>query len=101
MMGTDDIDAQCLIVVAKTKTITDDIDAHCYCFCFCNHNQALLTDGQLRGGESKHLKGRSVPPLGNGFGPTKDFVLFLFLDTFRIPKAGQSLVWSKSFNVCL
>ena len=34
---------------------------------------------------SKHLKGCSVPPVRNGFAITKDFVVFLFLDTFRIP----------------
>ena len=34
--------------------------------------------------KSKHLKGRSVPPVRNGFASLKDFVVFLFLDTFRI-----------------
>ena len=32
---------------------------------------------------SKHLKGRSVNPVRNGFASLKDFVVFLFLDTFR------------------
>ena len=33
---------------------------------------------------SKHLKGRSVPRVSHVFGSTKDFVIFMFLDTFRI-----------------
>ena len=33
---------------------------------------------------SKHLKGHSLPPVRNGFGLTKDFVVFLFLDSFHI-----------------
>ena len=34
--------------------------------------------------ESKHQKGHSVPPVR--FWTTNDFVVFLFLDTFRIQK---------------
>ena len=33
---------------------------------------------------SKHLKGRSVPRVSQVFLTTRDFVVFLFLDTFRI-----------------
>ena len=62
--------------------------------------------------KSKHLKGRSVPPVtgpvSNGFASTKnfvifqnpskghfsrDFVVFLFLDTFRIQGILLSDVW--------
>ena len=31
---------------------------------------------------AKHLKGHLVPRVKHVFGPTKDFVVFLFLDTF-------------------
>ena len=32
------------------------------------------------------IQGRSVPPVRKGFAPLKDFVVFLFLDTFRIQR---------------
>ena len=36
--------------------------------------------------QSKHLKGRSVPRVSHVFLITKDFVIFLFQDTFRIQR---------------
>ena len=51
---------------------------------------------------SKHLKGRSVPPVGDVFADAKDFVVFLFLDTFSIhsvPAVGDVFADAKDFVV--
>ena len=48
---------------------------------------------------SKHLKGRSVPRVSHVFGLTKDFVIFMFLDTFRIQGILSFLLFQDTFRI--
>ena len=51
-------------------------------------------------GQSKHLKGRSVPPCTSRFCLTKDFVVFLFLDTFRTQCPPPCRIQGRSVPPC-
>ena len=56
------------------------------------------------GSKSKHLKGRSVPPCAGRFCPTKDFVVFLFPDTFQVvrwPPVRDGFAPTKDFVIFL
>ena len=55
---------------------------------------------------SKHLKGRSVPRVSDVFADAKGFVIFLFLDSFRIQRilsfsCFQTLPYLKDFVIFL
>ena len=57
--------------------------------CLVDHNIIIIKS-------SKHLKGRSVPRVSQVFLTTRDFVVFLFLDTFPFQKCLETGKRTKS-----